>query len=213
MPQKQPFEYKIYLCYHLKMDEKIAKDLTKNTNNVPKTSLHQYLKDKGILISSIGAMLGLGSFLGIIGLISVKTLTIWPLIFVYSFIFLLVLGVVIIWSEIIYTFPPNPEIRLRLFKYILVALYILTTIIACLVYRNLSNILMPVIMFFMVGLPLVKFLEDTILFRFIIWIKKKFNNKIKILFIIIAVVISSLVTLLLYELTNFVNLFINKMVI
>jgi len=185
--------------------------LNKIAPNEVKVSLYQYLKEKGVLISSIGAMLGLGGFLGIISLISNKTLTMWSIIIIYSFIFLLVLGVVIIWSEIIYTFPPNPEIRLKLFKYILIILYILTTIITCLVYRNLSHLLMPVIIFFMVGLPLVRVLEDAILKKFFTWIKTKSNNRI--LLHIIALAFALLITFLLYELTNYVNFAIDNMVL
>ncbi len=185
--------------------------LNKNTENETKTSLYHYLKEKGVLISSIGAMLGLGGFLGIIGLISAKNLSEWLIIMIYVFIFLLVLGVVIIWSEIIYTFPSHPEIRLKLFKYVLILLYILTTIITCLVYRNLSSIFMPVIIFFMIGLPLLRFLEKTILFKLVEWIKKRYNNKF--ILVIFGLIIALIITFVLSKFTDYVNSIIDKMLI
>src|SRR5665213_2142398 len=110
-----------------------------------KVSLDTFLKERGTLLSSIGVMFGFVGILGTIPLTIKPPFPPWPVIIIYIFSLLMMVGALLIWSELIFTFPPNPEPRLRAFKWVLVSTYTLVVIFLSLIYRNLSSLVLPLL--------------------------------------------------------------------
>ena len=112
-----------------------------------KVSLQSFLKENSVLISSMGTILGFSGILGtILQLATVnKIVPLWSVLIAYAFILLMMVGAMLIWSEIIFKFPPKVEPRLRAFKYILVVSYALVVAFFCILYRNLSHFVLPLL--------------------------------------------------------------------
>ncbi len=176
-----------------------------------KASLQSFLNENGVLISSMGTMLGFSGILGAVLQTATvnKIVPVWSVLIVYIFILMMMVGAMLIWSEIIFKFPPRVEPRLRFFKYILVISYILVVAFLSILYRNLSHFVLPIIIPLMVTMPLshflfrLKFISNGISF-----LKQKSPEKIYFVF---ALTIAVLLTGASFLLTNYLDGVLDKM--
>ncbi len=170
-----------------------------------KVSLQSFLKENSFLISSMGTMLGFSGVLGTVLQATMvnKIVPLWAILIAYAFILLMMIGAMLIWSEIIFKFPPKVEPRLRAFKYVLIIGYILVVAFFCILYRNLSHFVLPVIIPLMVTMPVshylfrVKFVSNGISF-----LKQKSPEKI---FFIFALIIAAILTGMSFLLSNYLE--------
>jgi hypothetical protein len=155
--------------------------------------------------------LGLSTILGTVLQFSTsnKTIPIWTIILAYTFVVLMMLGAMIIWSELVFTFPKNIEPRLRAFKYILIISYTLVIVFFCILYRNLSHMMIPIIVPLMITIPLSHYLFNLKWFaNSVSSLKKRFPRKV---FFVFALMVALVLTSISYFLSNYINVVIDKM--
>lgn len=125
-----------------------------NQKDENKVSLHAFLEQHHVLLSSVGVMTGLASFLGVVPSTLQKPFVLWPVIIIYIFSLLMMCGAMVVWYETLAKFPKHPELRLRIFKYILSVAFWVVVLFLLLAFRNLSRIFVQVGIFFMVAIPI-----------------------------------------------------------
>lgn len=170
-----------------------------------KVSLKEYLKENGFLITSIGTMFGFSTVLGSVlqSILSSRAFPVSIILIFYIFIFLMILGGMLIYSELVYTFPQKIESRLRMFKYVLVTSYVLVIVVLSIIYRNLSHFVLPVLVTLMVTLPLSEYLFRRKSFALIVkYIKQKYPQKVFFVFALIVAIILATLSLFLTDSTN-----------
>ena len=156
-------------------------------------------------------MLGLSTILATVLQASTngKAIPLWSILIVYIFIFLMMLGAMLIWSELIFSFPKKIQPRLRAFKYTLVISYALVVVFFCILYRNLSHFVLPVIVPLMITMPLfhylfsLKWVSNSVLF-----LKTKNPRHAKKIYVIFALVLAGILVLL----SNMLSGYLDKLV-
>lgn len=125
-----------------------------NPQKIEASTIGDFLKLNHIQMSSIGVMAGLASFLGTSTNLP-RPFPLWPVMITYLFSLLMMIGAVLIWSDMKSRFPKNSDLKLKAFKWTLSIAYWLVILYLLLMYRNLSKLFLFVGIFVVFVRPLM----------------------------------------------------------
>lgn len=116
-------------------------------------SLTSFLVGNNILLSALGVLAGLATFFGSIPVEPNSPIVTWPTSLASL---LMVIGTMLVLSELKSKFPLKPSSQLRAFKWVIILTYWLMVVFLLLKYRAISYILLSAGLLFTVGIPLAR---------------------------------------------------------